>query len=158
MAIQVLANLLIGLLWVFFQDDWSVLTFFSGYLFGLLVIFILRRFLPTKFYLFNLHAMIKLLFLFIVEIVVSSFVVIGIIIRPKMNIKPGIFSMETTLKGDIEVTLLALLITLTPGSVVVEISQDNKIFYIHTMDIPDLSNSVLQSKDRFENAIKKVTR
>jgi multicomponent Na+:H+ antiporter subunit E len=33
MAMQVLANLLIGLLWVFFQDDWSVLTFFSGYLF-----------------------------------------------------------------------------------------------------------------------------
>jgi multicomponent Na+:H+ antiporter subunit E len=44
MAMQVLANLLIGLLWVFFQDDWSVLTFFSGYLFGLFVIFILRRF------------------------------------------------------------------------------------------------------------------
>ncbi|HHU16920.1 MAG: Na+/H+ antiporter subunit E [Anaerovoracaceae bacterium] len=158
MAMQVLANLLIGLLWVFFQDDWSVLTFFSGYLFGLFVIFILRRFLPTKFYLFTLHAVFRLILLFITEIIVSSIVVISIIIRPKMNIKPGIFSMETTLKGDVEVTLLALLITLTPGSVVVEISEDNKIFYIHTMDIPDLSNSVLKSKDRFENAIKKVTR
>lgn len=158
MAMQVLANLLIGLLWVFFQDDWSVLTFFSGYLFGLLVIFILRRFLQTKFYLFTLHAMLKLLLIFIKEIIVSSFVVIGIIMKPKMNIKPGIFSMETTLEGAAEVTLLALLITLTPGSVVIEISHDNKIFYIHTMDIPDLSNAVIQSKDRFESAIKKVTR
>lgn len=158
MPMQVLVNLFIGILWMFLQDDWSVLTFFSGYLFGLFVLFILRRFFKAKFYLFTLHAVVKLFLIFIWEMFVSSILVISKIIKPKIDIKPGIFSFETSLEGDIEVTLLALLITLTPGSVVMEISPDNKIFYTHTMDIPEMSNAVLESKDKFEDAIKKVTR
>jgi len=158
MPVQVLVNLFIGVLWMFLQDDWSVLTFFSGYLFGLFVLFILRRFLKDKFYLFTLYAVVQLLFIFIHEIFVSSLLVISKIIKPKLDIKPGIFSFETSLEGDMEVTLLALLITLTPGSVVMEISPDNKIFYTHTMDIPEMSKAVLASKEKFERAIKKVTR
>ena len=51
-----------------------------------------------------------------------------------------------------------MLITLTPGSVVMEISPNGKIFYIHAMDIPESSDAVLRSRDKFEAAIKKVTR
>lgn len=158
MPTQVLINIFIGVLWMFFRDNWAVLTFFSGYLFGLFVLFILRGFLPSKFYLFTLGAVIKLIVLFIYEIFTSSILVIQKIIKPKLDIAPGIFSFETSLEGDIEVTLLALLTTLTPGSVVMEISPDNKRFYVHAMDMPELSNSVLRSIGRFEQAIKKVTR
>jgi multicomponent Na+:H+ antiporter subunit E len=158
MPMQVLVNLLIGVIWMFLQDDWSVLTFFSGYLFGLLVLYILRRYLPTKFYLVTLLAIVQLFFVFIYELFTSSILVIRQILRPKINITPGIFTLETELKGDLEVTLLALLLTLTPGSVVVEVTSDSKKFYIHAMDIPESSNAVLQSKVKFEKAIKKVTR
>ncbi|MDD4346660.1 MAG: Na+/H+ antiporter subunit E [Desulfitobacteriaceae bacterium] len=158
MPVQVLTNIFIGVLWMFLQDDWSAFTFSSGYLLGLFVLFILRRFLPSQFYLFTLQAVVELLLIFIYELFTSSIVVISKIIRPKINITPGIFPLETSLEGDVEITLLALLITLTPGSVVVEISHDNKTFYVHAMDIPELSDSVLRSKDRFEEAIKKVTR
>jgi multicomponent Na+:H+ antiporter subunit E len=158
MPLQVLINLFIGVLWMFFQDDWSVLSFFTGYIFGLFVLYILRKFFPAKFYLFTLHAVVSLFLIFIHELFVSSILVIEKIIKPKIDIKPGIFALETNLQGDIEVTLLALLITLTPGSVVVEISPDNKVFYIHVMDTPELRDAVFQGKIRFEEAIKKVTR
>jgi multicomponent Na+:H+ antiporter subunit E len=158
MPMQVLVNLLIGVIWMFLQDDWSVLTFFSGYLFGLLVLYILRRYLPTKFYLVTLLAIFQLFMVFIYELFTSSILVIKQILRPKINITPGIFTLETQLEGDLEVTLLALLLTLTPGSVVIEVSSDSKKFYIHAMDIPESSNAVLQSKVKFEKAIKKVTR
>lgn len=155
---QVLINLFIGMLWMFLQDNWSVLTFFSGYLFGLLVLFILRRYLSTKFYLITLLAIVKLFLVFIHELFTSSILVIRQVIRPKINVTPGIFTLETELKGDLEVTLLALLLTLTPGSVVVEVSPDSKKFYIHAMDIPESSDAVLRSQIRFEDAIRKVTR
>ena len=158
MPMQVLINIIIGVLWMFFQDNWSVLTFSGGYLLGLFILFILRRFLPDKFYLFTLQAMVELLLIFIYELIISSILVIGKIIAPEINIRPGIFAFETSLEGDVEVTLLSMLITLTPGSVVVEVSHDNKILYVHAMDIPELSDAVLRSKDRFEKAIKKVTR
>ncbi|GIN63679.1 Na+/H+ antiporter subunit E [Robertmurraya siralis] len=158
MPVQILINLFIGVLWMFFQDNWSVLTFFSGFLFGLLVLYILRRFLPAKFYPVTLLAILKLVLVFIYELFSSSILVIRQVTKPKIDISPGIFTLETDLEGDLEVTLLALLLTLTPGSVVVEISPDNKRFFIHAMDIPDSSNAVIKSKEKFETAIKRVTR
>lgn len=158
MPMQVLINLFIGVVWMFLQDDWSVLTFFSGYLFGLLVLFILRRYLPAKFYLETLLAVVKLFFVFIHELFTSSIVVIRQITRPKINISPGIFTLDTELEGELEVSLLALLLNLTPGSVVVEVSSNSKQFYIHGMDIPASRDSVFRSKEKFEHAIKKVTR
>lgn len=158
MPMQVLINLFIGVLWMFLQDNWNVLTFFSGYLFGLLVLFILRRYLPTKFYPITLFAIVQLFILFIYELFTSSITVIRQVTRPRINVTPGIFTLETNLEGDLEVTLLALLLTLTPGSVVVEVSPDSKKFYIHAMDIPESSDAVIRSTTRFEAAIKKVTR
>lgn len=158
MPMQVLINLFIGMLWMFLQDDWSVLTFFSGYLFGLFVLFILRRYFSSKFYPITLLAVVQLFLLFIYELFVSSITVIRQVMRPRINVTPGIFTLETDLEGDLEVTLLALLLTLTPGSVVVEISSDSKKFYIHAMDIPESSDAVTRSTSKFEAAIKKVTR
>lgn len=158
MPMQVLINLLIGVVWMFLQDSWSVLTFFSGYLFGILVFFILRRFLPTQFYLITLFSVFKLFLVFIQELFTSSIVVVRQVIRPRINIAPGIFTVETELEKDLEVALLALLLNLTPGSVVMEISHDNKRFYIHAMDVPTSIESVNRSKRKFERAIKRVTR
>lgn len=92
------------------------------------------------------------------ELIVSSVLIIKQILRPKLNITPGIFSFETELEGDMEVTVLALLLTLTPGSVVLEIAEDNKVFYIHAMDIPESRDAVLKAKETFEKAIMEVTR
>ncbi|KAB7670728.1 Na+/H+ antiporter subunit E [Bacillus sp. B1-b2] len=157
MPMQILTNLLLGIIWMFLQDSWNVLTFFTGYLFGILVLFILRRFLPTKFYLETLLAVVRLFLVFIEELFTSSLGVIRHVIRPKLNISPGIFSLETKLEGQLEVSLLALLMNLTPGSVVVEISGDNKRFYIHAMDLPVQKESIFRSKEKFEMAIRKVT-
>ncbi|ALC90872.1 cation:proton antiporter [Bacillus sp. FJAT-18017] len=158
MAMQVLTNLFIALLWAALQEDWSVLTFFSGYLVGILVLFLMRRFLPDNFYLITFVNIIKLFFVFIQELFTSSILVIRQVIRPKLNITPGIFIVETDLETDTEVTLLSLLLTLTPGSVVIKVSDDGQTLYVHAMDIPESSESVLKSKLRFENYIKKVTR
>lgn len=158
MSMQVLINLFIGFLWMFLQDDWSVLTFSVGYLFGLLVLFILRRFFHDKFYVFTLNAIIQLFILFMYELLISSILVMRKILARRIDIKPGIIAMDTSLKSDLEVTLLSLLVTLTPGSVVMEVSEDNKVLYTHIMDIPELSVSVINSKEKFEEAIKKVTR
>lgn len=158
MPIQILINLLIGLIWVFFQDNWSFLTFLTGYLFGLLVLFILRRFLKGKFYPITVIAVFRLIFVFIEEIVISSVDVIRTVIAPKIDVTPGFFLLETDLETDWEITLLAMLITATPGSVVTEISEDGKRFYVHGLDLPGSKEGVFRSQKKFEEAIKRVTR
>lgn len=158
MPSQVLVNLFVAFLWMLLQDDWSMLTFLSGYLVGLFILFMVRRYLENEFYPLSLLNAINLLLVFLHELVVSGIAVAKQILDPRLNLTPGIFMLETDLESDVEVTLLAMLITLTPGSVVMEISPDNKSLYIHGLDLPESVDAVNKSKLRFEEKIKKVTR
>src|SRR5699024_7080038 len=155
---QVLINLAISILWMFFQDSWSGAQFVTGFIVGLFIIYSMRRYFNTKFYLKTLFDAIKLIFIFIKEIILSSILVIKQILEPKMSIKPGVIVYDTMLESDIEVTLISLLITLTPGSVVIEVSDDNKQLLLHIMDMPVSSKLVLNSLKIYEKAIMEVTR
>ena len=158
MAIQVLVNLAISFLWMFLNDSWTGAQFLTGYLAGLFIIYSVRRFFNMKFYLKTVIAVVKLGFIFIKELILSSVLVIKQILEPKMSIKPGVLVYDTVLESDVEVTLISLLITLTPGSVVIEVSDDNKKLLLHIMDMPVSSIVVLNSLKIYEKAIMEVTR
>ncbi|MDD2555026.1 MAG: Na+/H+ antiporter subunit E [Syntrophaceticus sp.] len=155
---QVLVNLFIAILWMLLQDSWSWLTFSAGYLVGLFILFLVRRYMDSEFYPIPILKIIDLLLVFLQELLMSGIVVAKQILQPRLNLTPGIFMLETDLEHDVEVTLLAMLITLTPGSVVLEISPDHKCLYIHGMDLPESFDSVNKSKLRFEEKIRRVTR
>lgn len=158
MPVQVLLNIFIAYLWMFLQDSTSIINFISGYFVGLFILFFMRRFFKKPFYIFTLAAVGKLFVIFIHELATSSLMVMKHILRPKIDVKPGIFRLETDLEGDLEITLLSLLICLTPGSVVMEITPDAKALYVHGLNMPESRESVLKSKLIFEKAIKDVTR
>lgn len=76
----------------------------------------------------------------------------------KTSAKPGIFALPIELKTNWEITMLANLITLTPGTLSVAVSADQSTIYIHAMDIPDVEESINGIKNSFEKAIMEVTR
>lgn len=160
MAGQFLLNLFIALLWVLLQDEMPprFATFLTGFIVGMGILYVLHRFYGTQFYLRRVFAIIQLIFIFNWELLMSSYVVLKQIMTPKINITPGIFTYKTALETDWEVTALALLLTLTPGSVVMEVSPKGDMFYIHAMDIESSKDAVLRSIGKFEQAIMEVTR
>jgi len=155
---QLLLNLLIAMVWMLLHDEWNMLTFTVGFLLGFLIIFSVRRFFPTPFYGRKLWSIMKLIYLFSIDLVVSSVLVIGQIIRPKLNIQPGIFKMETKLKSEWELSMLVNLLTLTPGSVIMEIELEKGLLYVHTMDIEKMQNAVINTKNKLEDVIIEVMR
>ncbi|WP_106765843.1 Na+/H+ antiporter subunit E [Paenibacillus faecalis] len=158
MGFQIVLNFIIAFVWMFLNSDWSAQRFFIGYLIGAILIGLLNRFWEQDFYLRKLWAIIALLLLFLKELILSSFTVIGQVIKPKLDIHPGIFAYETELTSDWEITVLSCLICLTPGTLTMEVSSDNRTLYIHAMDIKDKDEVVQQIKDTFEKAILEVTR
>lgn len=88
----------------------------------------------------------------------SGIFVIEQTLIPTMTYKAGIVPLKTKLESDVEITLISLMITLTPGSVVLEISPDRKTLYVHAMGVPDATHTVLKARDAFEKAIMEVTR
>ena len=160
MPSQILLNIFIAFLWMLLmdEDELNFSTFFAGYLVGVGIIFLMHRFFGTHFYLRRLFAVIKLLFIFISELTQSSVLVLKQILSPRLKIRPGIFKYETELRSDLEVTMLSLLLTLTPGSVVMEVMEDGKVLYVHAMDVENERETILSQLKNFEKAIMEVTR
>lgn len=160
MAMQFILNLFIATLWLLLQDEVipQFSTFLMGFIVGIGILYVMHRFYGTQFYLRRVFSIIKLLWLFNWELLISSYSVLRQITTTKLNITPGIFTYKTELKGDWEITALALLLTLTPGSVVMEVSEEGDMFYIHAMDIEQSKEAVIRSIGKFEQAIMEVTR
>jgi multicomponent Na+:H+ antiporter subunit E len=143
---------------MFLKVSYDPVTFFVGYFFGFLIVFAFRRFFNSRFYILRVIAVINLFFLFIKELLLANIAVLKVILKPRLDMKPGIFALPTELKEDWEITILANLITLTPGTLVVDISLDNKILYIHAMDMGDAQDEINNIKKTFERAIMEVSR
>ena len=158
MAFQILLNFVLAFVWMFLKTSYTPATFIVGYFFGLLIIFVFRGYFESRFYLLRVYAIFRLFLLFIKELVLSNIAVLKLVLKPKMDIKPGIFALPTDLTKDWEVLLLSNLITLTPGTLVIDISQDNKTIYVHAIDIEDTQESVSSIKNSFEKAIMEVSR
>ncbi|MFJ7935740.1 Na+/H+ antiporter subunit E [Sporosarcina sp. NPDC096371] len=158
MAFQLLLNVFIAFVWMFMSTSMTASTFIIGYLIGLLLIFMMRRFFKERLYIWRLWATVKLTLLFFKELTLSNISVLRVVLRPKMDIQPMIFALPTDLEHDWEITLLSSLITLTPGTIVLNVSDDQRTLYIHAIDVDDVDEAIDSIKNTFEKAIKEVSR
>jgi multicomponent Na+:H+ antiporter subunit E len=158
MAFQILLNVFLAFVWMFLTVSFNGASFLIGYLIGLLIIFILRRFFHSRFYLIPLFVIAKLVFIFLKELLLSNIAVVKIVLNRSLDIRPGIFALPTELEKDWEVTLLSLLITLTPGTLVLDISEDGRTLYVHALDVPDVKETIKAIKESFEKTIMEVSK
>jgi multicomponent Na+:H+ antiporter subunit E len=80
------------------------------------------------------------------------------VMHPKLPIKPGIVKVKTKLKSDTALTFLANSITLTPGTLCVDIDRKNSILYIHWIDVTaqDVEPATKEVVERFEHILQKI--
>jgi len=158
MAQQLLLNFILAFVWMFLVDAFDVSSFIIGYVIGLGIVFALRRYFSTTFYVMPLLTIGKLALIFIKELLLANWAVLKIVLSPSLNMKPCIFALPLEVKKDWEITLLSSLITLTPGTFVMDVSDDKQLIYIHTIDAPDVDEAVRQIKTSFERTILEVSR
>lgn len=158
---QVVLNIVIAFLWVLFkdEDEFKFTTFFSGFLIGLIVIYILHRFFGEEFYLKKIWVAIKFLAIYLYQLLTSSISTINYILFKTKEMNPGLISYETSLKNDWAITFLTILIIITPGSTVIRISKDTNKFFIHSIDVSEKDKqNLLRSIKQYEDLILEVTR
>ena len=82
-------------------------------------------------------SLLCLLATFIRELLVSNLGVARIVLSPRLHIRPGLIAYRTELKTDLAITTLAIIITLTPGTLTLEVSEDRTVLFIHALDIEE---------------------
>lgn len=158
MPLQIVLNIIIAIMWMFLSETYNFTSFLVGYILGIILLFVLRRFVPDSFYMKRAWKFFLLVLLFIRELVLSNIDIVKHVYKPKMDMKPGIFALPIDVKTNFEITLLANLISLTPGTLSVVVSEDHTKIFIHALDMPDVQESVSEIKNTFEKRIMEVTR
>ncbi|ANS90216.1 Na+/H+ antiporter subunit E [Staphylococcus pseudintermedius] len=156
MAIQIVINLFLAIFWLFVSDSYTMNAFVLGYLFALLLVFLMRKLLPGRFYVITLYKVIKLVFVFLLELIKANIDVLGIILQPRIKNESAFFVYETDLEHPWQVALLSNLITLTPGTVVIGVNDDMKRLYIHCLNFSTKEEEVAGIKGSLEKAVREV--
>jgi multicomponent Na+:H+ antiporter subunit E len=146
---------------------WIMLTFeftFSNLIVGAIASLI-TSLIFTRFFVKNVYKLLQpqryfwffiYLFVFIWECIKANIDVAYRVLHPKMPIRPGIVKVKTTLKSDMAKMLLANSITMTPGTISVDIIDD--YLYIHwiyiSSDDPEIYTRIITGA--FEKYIKRI--
>lgn len=144
---------LFTLLWLAFSGSFTIPNLLLGIAASALCLFLIRGHLHPDGRRLRPLKMLSLLTLFIKELALSAWKVAVLVASPKMNLKPGIFAFPLTVDRDFEITLLANLITLTPGTLSVDVSEDRKVLYVHAIDCSDPAGARRDIAGGFEKKI-----
>ena len=144
---------LLALLWLAVSGSFTIPNLLLGIAASALCIFLIRGHLHPDGRRLRPLKMLSLLVLFIKELALSAWKVAVLVASPKMNLKPGIFAFPLTVDRDFEITLLANLITLTPGTLSVDVSEDRKVLYVHAVDCSDPAGARRAIAGGFEKKI-----
>ncbi|MDO4581674.1 MAG: Na+/H+ antiporter subunit E [Bacillota bacterium] len=154
---QIGLNILLAFIWTMLHTSYTIQDFVSGYIVGALLIYLLNTLIMrNRFYMRRLFLAFQLLLIFFWELIKACCQVLYQVFQPQLKIKPGIIKMDIYLESDAEITLLANMITLTPGTMTVEVAEDHSALYIHTLVIEDADAICAGIEKSFEQHIREV--
>jgi len=81
-----------------------------------------------------------------------------LVLSPTRRYQPGFIAFKLTTDRNAEIALLANLITLTPGTLSVDVSDDKSTLFIHCMDVPDTEALKREIAEGFERKIMEAMR
>lgn len=95
-------------------------------------------------------AFLVLAALFLRELIVSSVAVARLALARKPQSSPAIIAVPLDLRTDMGITVLANMVSLTPGTTSLHVSEDRRLLYVHCLDAPSVDTVVRQIKTGFE--------
>jgi multicomponent Na+:H+ antiporter subunit E len=146
-------NVIFAVVWVAITGSATLLNLIFGFFIATIALWIVRGEMGGPGYWRRVGKVLSLLQLFLKELAMSAIRVAIMVFNPRMDVKPGIFAFPLTVDKDHEITLLANLITLTPGTLSVDVSPDCKVLYVHALDCSDPEAARRDIAEGFERKI-----
>lgn len=151
-----LLNILLALIWAALNGEFSLEYLVSGFILGYLMLVVARRALNSTAYVQRVPRVLRFIVIFIIELIKSNLRVAWEVLTPGFHMSPAIVAIPLTVNTPFQITLLAQLITLTPGTLSIDVSTDRRVLYIHAMYVKDVDAFRRSIKEGFERQIQEV--
>jgi multicomponent Na+:H+ antiporter subunit E len=132
--------------------------FISGFVVGYVALWLTKPLYGKTRYFERLSGVLRLIGFFGKELLVSNLKVLWDVITPRHISRPGIIGLPLDARTDVEIMLVANLISLTPGTLSLDLSEDRRVLYIHVMFLDDIEKTRQQIKQGLERRVLEVMR
>ncbi len=153
-------NLLLSLAWTVSTGQFTVANFIVGLVVGYFILLFAQRAIGPSPYFAKVPQVARFVLFYLWQMILANVRVAYDIVTPKHYMHPGVISVPLDAQTDAEITLLANLITLTPGTLSLDLSADRRVLYVHAMyiDNGDVNEARRQIKEGLERRVLEVLR
>ena len=130
---MLLLNLLLALAWMALTGQFTPVNFAAGFLLSALLLRLMLHGQGPPLYFRRATNTLRFGLFYLWEILLANLRVAALVLSPRMRLDPMVVAITLEEQSDISITLLANLITLTPGSLTLDVSADRRVLYVHTM-------------------------
>lgn len=134
---MLLPNVLLALVWLALSGVLTWQNFVLGFALGYVILWLNQRTHGRRGYVQKTITILRFTAFYLWELVLANLRAAVSVLRPLDRLKPAIIGVPIRVRSDVEITLLANLITLTPGTLTLDVSSDRKTLYIHTVEMED---------------------
>ncbi len=153
---MLLLNLLLALAWVALTGQLTPVNFGFGFVVGFLLLWLVRHTSGELGYFRKVWRIIKFAGFFIWQLLLANLRVAYEIVTPPHTMRPAVVAVPLDVTRPAAVTLLANLITLTPGTLTLDVASNGKTLYVHAMHVQNADTFRREIKEGFECYIKEI--
>ena len=132
--------------------------FIAGFVVGYLALWLSKPLYGNTRYFERLPKVLGLITFFGKELLISNVKVLWDVITPQHISRPGIIAIPLDARTDAEIMLVANLISLTPGTLSLDLSENRRLLYVHVMFLDDIDQMRRQIKQGLERRVLEVMR
>ncbi len=149
-------NLLLAVGWCALWGGFSSINLVAGFLVGFLALSVASPMFGQTGYFGRVIRMANLGLYFTWELVISSAQVVWDVVTPVHRSRPAIIAIPLDIEDPLQITVLANLISLTPGSLTLDTSKDERTLYVHAMFVDDPDDVRRRIKTGFERRVREA--
>ena len=151
-------NLVLAVAWVAMTGSFSAEGFVIGFALGYGVLFAISRVFGGSAYFGKAGRVLGFVLFYLRELVVANLRVAYDVVTPTHHMHPGVVAVPLDARTPGEITLLANLITMTPGTLSLDVSDDHTVLYVHGMFVDNEQAFIDEVKRGLERRVLETMR
>lgn len=151
-------NTFIALAYMGVQGKFNLTGFLVGFALGYMALWVTQPLYGNTRYFRRVPKAMLLGAFFMIELLRSNLRVFWDVVTPGHISHPGIVGVPLSARSDMEILLVANLISLTPGTLSIDLSPDRRTLFVHVMFLDDPEAFRQSIKDGIERRVLEVTR
>jgi multicomponent Na+:H+ antiporter subunit E len=150
-------NIVLAVVWAALTASFTLLSLLVGFVLGFFALWLAQPlFEQRQGYFLRVWRILRLTGYFLYELVVSSVRVAWDVVTPRHLSNPAIIEMPLDVKSDLEILLVTNLISLTPGTLSLDVTPDRSTLIVHAMFADDPEALVRDLKGGMERMVREV--